>query len=195
MNTYNEQKRQRRTVTVILTLAAMFVASAALAGPGRGQGPDGPHGKMGKQHGKQMHQRFKAKMAKVLRQDVGLDEGTALKVEQIHKGQHDQRKAAHKKMFQAKRALRTLINSDSNDQRAYEDAVAGLLQARATMHKLREQGFAEVRKILTPKQQGKLMFAMHKVKRMMHRGKGKRGGKHRGQRPAGPPEEDMEFDG
>ena len=198
MNRQIESKGTK--ITIFLALAAMLAASTALANPGRGGGPEGErghHGKMGGERGKQMHKRFKAMMSKALRQDVGLDEQTARKVEQVHAAQQDQRRASHQQMFKAKRALRTLVDSDSNDQKAFATAVEGLIQARAAMQKLREEGFAKVRALLTPKQQAKLLLTMHKARRQMHGAMGPHGGKGSGQKrgPDGPPDDDADFEG
>lgn len=194
MKKYNVSKAMVRNATILCALAAMLAASSVMANPGRGGGRDG-HGKMGGERGKQMHKRFKAMMSKALRQDVGLDEATARKVEQVHAAQHDQRRAAHKRMFQAKRALRTLVDSDSNDQSAYAGAVDGLIKARADLQKLREAGFVKVRVLLTPKQQARLLLTMHKARRKMHGAK--RGGKHHcgGPEHDGPPEGADDLDG
>ena len=194
-----------------LTLGGLLVASVTLAQPkhdgrrgdrefrdGQGHMDKAKRKQMRKEKRKAMHKRFKKMMSKALREDVGLDEQTARTVEKVHERQHSKRKALHKKMHQSKRALRALIQSDSNDQKAYSVAVDGLLKTRAALQRLREQDFAKVRRLLTPKQQGRLLFTMHKKKRQMHRHMGRRGGKHKARqgRPHGPPSgADGEFDG
>jgi len=191
MSKYNKAVGKKRWMVAFgLALSGLFVASVASvawAQPGpHGHGGHGDllghHGHKGKEKRKAMHKRFKKMMSKVLRQDVGLDEKAARQVEKIHARQHVKRKALHKQMHQAKRALRTLIQADSNDQKAYSVAVDGLLKSRAALQRLRQQDFAKVRRLLTAKQQGKLLFAMHKRKRKMHRFMRKNGGHHKAHR-------------
>ena len=108
-----------------------------------------------------------------------------------------ERKALHKAMRDSHRTLRGLIQSDSNDEAAYEAAVTGLLKTRNRLHALRQQELQQLNQLLSPKEMGKLVLALGKLRKRMERMHEKRrgemrggprgdGGERRGRRHGGP---------
>ena len=133
---------------------------------------------------------------KLLRKRLGLDEATATKVEKVLRDHVTQKRQVQRDMRQAQRKLRQLLRDDSDDQDAYRKALAALEKAHASGEALRKKHFAELQKLLTPKQQVQLIQAMHKIKRHLNRQR-RRGMDRRGprgpRRPRGPRPQDPGF--
>lgn len=178
---------KRHVFLATALVAALSIGSAAFAQPGSGD----RRGKRGDRAAKM--ERVKELRGKLLRDKVGLNEARAQKVEAILEAQRDQQKALRESVRTNMRALRTLIESDSNDQPAYQAAIDGLRAARAQMQALRDAQFTELSKVLSSREQATLMLAMKRVKGHMGRhgrrggGDGHHRGRHkRGERGAGP---------
>lgn len=173
-------------------LVAVPMLVSARPGQGRDQGRRGPPSEAEREA---FHGKMKARMAKVLRQDVGLDEARAKQVEAIFARQHASTKQLRESLHTHHQALRALLESDSNDQAAYSKALDGIEAAHKGLRAQRERGIAEARKILNPKEQAKMLRAMHKARRhhFGKRGRGRRG--HGGPGHGGPDHDGPDHDG
>jgi hypothetical protein len=116
----------------------------------------------------QMRARIQELRAQVLRQRVGLPESTALNAERILNQFDTPRHELRKSMFAQRRALKELIRQNSDDERAYRDGVEKLLTLRKQMQALRDRELEELRKILSAKEQAKLVMAMHHIGKRIH---------------------------
>jgi len=131
---------------------------------------------------------FKKIRAKVLREKVGLSEEKAALVEAVLDAHDADRHELREKMRENSEGLRTLLKEDSNDQDAYTALLDEVLTTRQALQDLRGQELDEIREILTPKEQAKLVLALRKMHRrgrkmMMKRGKARDNGrKYRGRR-------------
>jgi len=99
----------------------------------------------------------------VLRSEVGLDDKKAAEVEKILAKHAPQRKKLQKEAQTQRQALRALVQKDSNDQAAYDKAIQALRAAQKKLHAQREKEVDELAKVLTPKQQAKLLIATRKL--------------------------------
>lgn len=181
-----------KLLMISILVATVALPSLVLAGP---RGPGGPRGE-GAAPAEQPdadrmeahHARMKAHFADVLRKDVGLPEDRAQQIEAIFGRQHKGARALHQEIRGHREALRALLEADSNDQAAYAKALAGIEKGREAMRLHRKAGLDEARKLLSPKEQAKLLRAMHQGRRkMMERGLGP-GGHGKGRHGAGGPE-------
>ena len=131
--------------------------------------------------GAQMRGKMKEFRGKVLREKLGLPEDRAVKVEAVLDGFMEQRHKLKEEMRAEMKTVKELLKADSNDMDAYEAAVTNLMAVRSKMEALHAQQFEELREILNPKEQAKVLLALRK---MYRKAKGKfRGGKghkHRG---------------
>lgn len=160
-----------------VALSAPGLAMAAdgpRGGPGRGQGPERGPGGAGPERGEgdepdhEEHRgRKKAHFAQVLRRDVGLSEAKARQVEAIFERQHQAARARHGVLRDQRHALKALLEKDSNDQKAYAQAIDALHVAHEELHALRKAALLEARKLLAPKEQAKLLRAMVQARRQM----------------------------
>jgi Spy/CpxP family protein refolding chaperone len=134
----------------------------------------------GKRRGRGMrgnrHEKMKRIRSKILRKRVGLDQATLERVEAIFEPFDEQRKALHQAKRQTMKALRDLVKSDSEEQDAYATLLAAARQAHEGLRQLREEEMAQLAQVLTPRQQARLMMALHKLKRRMQGMRGNRGG-------------------
>ncbi len=110
---------------------------------------------------------------------LGIDAPTAQKVKQIHQKYRAERQAILQRIGTHRQQLVQLLRSDSNDQNAYRNAINGLKTAREQLQASKDREMAELQKTLTPKQQAKLMAAMH---RRANNGKQRGGPAPRGRR-------------
>ncbi len=168
----------RYATAIAATLAlALAIPVAAFA---RGPGADGG---ARKERRARFIKKIKQHRAKMLRQQVGLNEAKAAQVEKILDGFHTRRRALRKDMRAQHKALKQLLAQDSNDQKAFQLAVDAMVATRAQLAKLHDRQIDALRRVLTPKQQAKALMALHKMKRKirhrmhrMHR-KHRRGGR------------------
>ena len=146
---------------LLLLLLSLFTAGAR-AEPGE---PD--------EHGEGRHARMERRMRRIhdrlLRDGVGLDEAKAKKIDGILDKYAPERKKLHEELGRQKRALHELVRSDSDDEKAYAAALAGLRKAKKAMQALRDKQTAEIEKQLTPRQQARLMIVMKKARHRMQR--------------------------
>jgi Spy/CpxP family protein refolding chaperone len=179
---------QRFLAPVAAAAALTFVGLPAQAQPSKPQPskPTKPSVKKSKQPKKakakkgKLGKRAKKLRDRLLRKRLGLDEAKAKKVEAILRDFMDQRRAANRKMREARRKLRELFEKDSDDQKAYKAAIATFRAARKELHQVQERQFDALAKELNPKQQAVLTRELMKMRRRMNRarrggGKGKRG--------------------
>jgi Spy/CpxP family protein refolding chaperone len=118
--------------------------------------------------------------ARMLRDEVGLDEKTAAAVERILSKYRPDRKAASETIDSERRKLNAMLELDSNDQAAYAKSIRALLDARQKLHELQRKQADELAKVLTPKQQAKLARAIGETRDNLrghghgrgHRGRG-----------------------
>ncbi len=181
-----------------IAIAALFLAlplQAQPRGAGGGQTPSPA----------QVERKLKKVRARVLREHVGLSEEQAVKVEAIIERFAPQSRKLEQRMRDAKETVRYLFETDSNDQKAYAKALAKLRRSQKAKQKLRDRQFEEIQKVLLPKQQAKLLFALKKMqkrvrqemRRRKRQAKGQGQGRGRGQgqsqgqgRRAPPPADD-----
>lgn len=122
--------------------------------------------------------------ANVLKKDVGLDDATVAKVQAIFNKDKDDQIKAYAEMGAAKKAVRELLKADSIDEAAYTKAMDQYDAAKAKNLEIQAKQKAEWKKVLTPKQQAKMIFIMWKMDKpwkfdgsMKHK-KGPHGKKH-----------------
>jgi len=145
-------------MTYLRSLLAVLIGSL-IASPAWAEPPDGPPGKQ--------LERFNKMRGKLLRKKVGLSEAKAAKVEAVFKTFAPLRKKLRKTVRGARKDLRQLFKSDSDDQAAYRVALTKLRNANKAMQQLNDKQYGQVEKILTPKEQAKLLRAMQRVRRKM----------------------------
>jgi Spy/CpxP family protein refolding chaperone len=116
-----------------------------------------------------IEQRLKQLRHGLLRNEVGLDESKALVVERTLDKYLAEKKKLRGQAATHREALRNLLEADSNDQQAYTNAIRGLREAEKQKTLLRERELEELGKLLTPKQQAKLMRSTNRLKRQLAR--------------------------
>jgi Spy/CpxP family protein refolding chaperone len=117
----------------------------------------------------EVRSRMRGLMGKLLRQDVGLDEKTARGVEQTLDQFKAERQRLRAELRSQRQKLRELLRQNSEDQRAYEQAVNELREAQKKLHGLRERELDAVGKQLTPKQQAKFLQALQRLQRRLNK--------------------------
>jgi Spy/CpxP family protein refolding chaperone len=145
-------------------LLATLIATPAFADPGPAQG--------GKAH---PGERFKQARGEILRKRLGLDEKKAAEVEKVLEKYAPERKRLRQAMSEQRKALRDLLQKNSDDQPSYKRALDSLTDSTTKMNALRQLEQIELAKLMTPKQQAQLLQVMNKARRGM-RGPG-HGGK------------------
>lgn len=133
-------------------------------------------------------ERIKKLRDKVLRGKVGLDGDKAHKVEKILRQHRDKQRVIKKEIREAKDRLRALLKEDSGDDGAFDEALAKLRAAHKSLALQRDADFEELRKVLTAKEQAKLLRALLQLRQHLRaQVEGRAGGKGRGpsERPQG----------
>jgi len=136
----------------------------------------------------QIEKRVAKLRARVLRKKVGLDEAQAKKVETIFKSFETKRRAAQKELQAGRRDLRKLLKADSDDDQAYEKALARVQTGHLGVQRIRTEQFEALKKVLAPKQQAKLLQELVRMRRKVQRktrGRGGRDKPNRGRRGRG----------
>ncbi|MCC6215195.1 MAG: periplasmic heavy metal sensor [Polyangiaceae bacterium] len=110
-------------------------------------------------------ERVERRRGEILRREVGLDDRRAAEVEKVLKKRAPERQKARKEQRRALRDLAELLEDDSGDQQAYTKALERVKAARAKLRSLADQEIAELEKLLTPKQQAKLLRALQRHRR------------------------------
>ncbi len=125
---------------------------------------------------------------RVLRKWVGL-EGDALERARAVLAKHAEEKARlRKQMRRAMRKMRGLLMAEVDDDAAYRKAVDAFRDAAQKLQAIRQQEFDELAKILTPRQQARLLLALGKLAReRRHRPPAEPGKGWRRPRPGGAP--------
>ena len=178
-------------VMAIVTLIALLLSPMAMAEPPeqrrRGEG----------QMGEKLHERMKELRGRILKKRVGLDAERIDEVEAILQKGDQERKGLHRAMRESHEKLRHLIKADAEDGASYEAAVGTLLKSRQRLHELQHGELERLRELLSPKEMGKLVMALHRLKKRMkrmheraggdemdrgRRGEGRRGEGRRGRR-------------
>ncbi|MCO4761889.1 MAG: periplasmic heavy metal sensor [Myxococcales bacterium] len=168
-----------RSLVAVLAIAAVALTAVPLlasAGPGDGAHP---HKRFTKEQRAKFRAKMKARFGELLRDKMQLTEDKAQRVEKLMTAFRQKKRPLRKEMKQSHRALRVLLKEDSNDQRAYAQALNTIVKTRAKLKKLHKAQVSAIKQLLNPKQQAQLMVAHHKFRRHMgrHWGHGKRGGK------------------
>lgn len=156
-------------VALALGLALACVAPAAQA---QGKAPAASaSGKEGPKTPEEKQARVKARIKQVrrriLKQEVGLDDKKAEEVEKVFDKYEPERQKLNKQLREQRIALRDLLKENSDDQAAYKKALEAF---RATQKKLKavtDREVEEISKLLTPKQQAKLMAALQRLRKRL----------------------------
>lgn len=162
-----------RWTTGLVVLAMMLTISlpaSAQPGPPPGAGPPAGAGPRAGQPGNKQQVRLR-----LLQRRVGLDEATARKVIEVLRSYEGKRAELTRKMQTEKRALGRLVRQDSNDEAAYRQAIDNLMRTQQQIEALRIQEFTELRKVLTAKQQAKLLVELNRLMKQKQRGRRGRG--------------------
>jgi Spy/CpxP family protein refolding chaperone len=149
-----------RWLAVLISLSVLLSAPLAFA-ERRGKDADDKRAKV--------ELRTKKLRAQVLRKDAGLDEKKAAEVEKILEKYTPIRHKLEQESQTHRRALRELLDKDSNDLPAYDKAIKGLRSAQKRLHDAREKEIDELSKVLTPKQQAKLLVSIRKLQGKLRR--------------------------
>lgn len=154
-----------RVVVVCLVLAMSGAALAQAKGKARG----------GDDKGAKVGARLEQVRTRVLQKQVGLDQKTAEAVVKILTKYQPERKKLQKEQREHRQAVRELLANDSNDEAAYKSGIQGFRSAEKKLFELRNKEIDEVSKLLTPKQQAKLVAVMLRLKRKLDRQKSEGG--------------------
>jgi len=114
---------------------------------------------------KPFKKKFAERRRKLLKNKVGLSDDKVQKVEAISKRYRLLRKKNGEQIREGRAALKKLFAADSNDQPAYARALKKIRDAHRGMMQLRDKQFDEMQKVLTPKEQAKLLRAIVKAPR------------------------------
>jgi Spy/CpxP family protein refolding chaperone len=180
----------RRWWTMLIALCALSLAAPAAAQPDNQPGiKNKDKDKARKDKGPKDQRRRLAKLrGRLLRSKLGLSEDKATKVEAILDKYQPEHAEVQRDTMHARQTLRQLFREDSNDQDAYAAALTKLEQATTKGMQLKQQQFGELKKVLTPKEQAKLLHAMQKLRQHIAKRRGARGQRGpRGGRPRGGP--------
>lgn len=110
--------------------------------------------------------------ARILREQVGLDDARARKVEKIMDDGAAERRVAQAERQKARHEVQNLLDADSKDDAAYAQALAAARAAEERLRRAREHDFTEISKVITPREQAKLLRALARVaRRQRHRGR------------------------
>ena len=155
---------------LLSTALALSLTAPALAQPA----PEGPKPPAA------ARQRFEKLRDKVLKDKIGLSDAKAKQVVTILQKYRAEQQKTRGEMREARQQLRKLLQDDSNDQAAYDSALTKLQQSATKIDQLRNQQFADLRTVLTPKEQAKTLRALQKVKRLLSQRRGQKGGNQGG---------------
>ncbi len=104
-----------------------------------------------------------AMRARMLRERVGLDETTAQRVEQVL-ARFDAEHATVRELVRVNvQRIRQLLRENSTDQAAYRQAVEGLRNAQRQQQALIDREFDELKTILVPSQQARLLMQLRRL--------------------------------
>jgi len=141
----------------------LVLAICAVALPARAEGK-GDEDKRAR-----VEQRMKQVRNKVLRQHVGLDDKKADEVLKVLAKYEPERRKLQRQQQEHRRALRDLLQADSNDDAEYKKQIDGFRSAQKKLSALRDKETDEVAKLITPKQQAKLYGALERLRKKLAR--------------------------
>lgn len=155
-----------KLVMVVGSLFALSLVLFVLPARAEGKPADDKRAKV--------EQRQRQVVAKVLRQEVGLEEKKAdavMKILAKHQPERSKLQAQHR---QHRRDLRDLLQSDSADEAQYKKGIDGFRSTQKKLNALRDQEMDEIAKLISPKQQAKLFAALERLrKKLGRRGQGR----------------------
>lgn len=99
---------------------------------------------------------LEARVLKAL-QKQGIDEVRAKRVVLVMKKAREEQKAVRQDSQKHREALRALLSQKSTDEAAYAKALDGLDAARKKSSQIRDRQIGEIRKILKPSEQAKVL--------------------------------------
>jgi len=144
------------------TIASML-AAAALAMPAAAQSfddaPKPAPAQTGAKRGVKV-QKGKA-MSQALR-DIGVEDARIRQVVAIHEKYATQQQKVRADARQHRRALENLVQKDSKDETAYRRALDGIEKAKKERLRLRDGERQEMRNVLKPSEQAKLLAKRHR---------------------------------
>jgi Spy/CpxP family protein refolding chaperone len=114
-----------------------------------------------------VEERLEKLRERVLKKDVGLDDKKAKAVGEILTRYAGERRKIQKDQREYRRALQKLVQSDSNDQDAYKKALKSFREGRKKLQGLEDRQLDDVAKLLTPKEQVKLVSALQRFRRKL----------------------------
>lgn len=110
----------------------------------------------GGQHGERKEQR----MLQMLKEKANVDDATIQRMKTSIDARAQAKEQAHERVKSSMKNLRTLVDSGSKDDAAYEKGLAELKSAHEQMRALHEQDRAELEKNLTPQQRARMAVSM-----------------------------------
>ncbi|MEZ4468123.1 MAG: periplasmic heavy metal sensor [bacterium] len=152
---------------VVLALAALFLASPAVAGPG---GP--PPGRLPS-----------AKQLERLADDLGLDDATRERLKGQVKATREALKEKNKAVRAGREELKGLMQADTPNRAAVMAKIEDLGRLQTEIKKVQMGALLDLQASLTPEQRAKLRERMGEMRK--GRGKGMRGGRGDDDHPRG----------
>lgn len=146
-----------------LTAATLLFAAPALAAD-----PPAPPAAAAPQPGQQ-GDHFRELRNRLLRQEAKLDDAATAKTEKVLAQFDGERRAAHKREADARKALAQLVRGDSKDDKAYKDSLDQLVTAHDAVVQLRVRELQELRSALGPKDAAKVVVALQAIQKQMRR--------------------------
>jgi Spy/CpxP family protein refolding chaperone len=114
-----------------------------------------------------VEERLEKLRERVLKKELKLDNKRADAVSEILTRYFKERRKLMETQRENRQKLRKLIRSDSNDQEAYRKAIKNFRDGRKKLQALEDKQLDEVAKILTPKEQTKLVAALQRLRRKL----------------------------
>ena len=172
----------KRSIRVTIMIMAGLGILAAPVSHARGLDAEGVRGEHGPRELERMKVRMEKIRLKLLQEKVGLTPEKVETVTALLDANGEERLTLQQEMKAAHKRLTALVEADPDDADAFEVTIDTLLRARRALAIMRHDELVELRKVLEPREVGRLMIALDRLKRKMHRkrdmrpGKGKRGG-------------------
>jgi Spy/CpxP family protein refolding chaperone len=157
-----------RALHIWLTLALTLVLAFAVTRPAAAQGR-GHAAKSQEEKRARVQKRLAQVRERILKKEVGLDDAKAAAVEKIFAKYQPVRQKLVKEQREHRQAIRKLLKQNSDDQTAYKKEVSALRAVQKKLRALGEQQADELSKVLTPKQQAKLIAALQRLRRVLNR--------------------------
>jgi len=158
-----------RPLKVIATALALSLLAAPALAEARPAKPPAA-AKAGKKSDKDKGDKREERVLQALKRE-GIDEARAKRVIEVFKKYRKERMPVQQEMKKQREALRALTQSGSTDEAAYTAAIDGIEAQRKKLAEIQERQVKEVRGILKPSEQAKVLKLMHKGKRSGNHGK------------------------